>query len=94
MFGGSCLSVRSIADCTSAAAWSMFRCRSNCSTIEVDPCVLVELIEVTAGMSVNCLISGVATVVDIESGAAPGSEAETEITGNSMSGSAATGSSK
>ena len=63
-------------------------------TIEVEPCALVALIVEIAGMVENCLISGVATELAMVSGEAPGSEAETEITGNSTSGSAATGSSE
>jgi hypothetical protein len=39
----------------------------------------------------NCLMSGVATEFAIVSGEAPGSEADTLMTGNSVRGSAATG---
>jgi hypothetical protein len=39
----------------------------------------------------NCLMSGVATAFAMVSGEAPGSDAETLMTGNSVRGSAATG---
>ena len=60
--------------------------------IEVDPCELTAVMVVIEGMVENCLISGVATELAMVSGAAPGSEAETEITGKSTLGRAATGS--
>ena len=44
-----------------------------------------------AGIVENCLISGVATEFAIVSGEAPGSCAETVMTGKSTFGSAATG---
>ena len=62
-------------------------------TIEVEPCELLAVMVLIAGIVENCLISGVATDVAMVSGEAPGNEAETEITGKSTLGSAATGSS-
>ena len=59
--------------------------------MEVDPCVLDEEIVSMPAIVVNCLIRGVATDVAMVSGEAPGSDAETLITGNSVRGSAATG---
>ncbi len=60
-------------------------------TIEVDPCTLLAVIVWTAGMVVNCLISGVATEFAMVSGEAPGRLAETVTTGKSTLGRAATG---
>ena len=45
------------------------------------PRVLLEVIMLTPGMVENCFSSGVATEAAIVSGLAPGSEAETLITG-------------
>jgi len=59
----------------------MFRSRANCSVIEVDPCVLVEVIDSMPAMVVNCFSSGVATAEAIVSGLAPGRFAFTEMTG-------------
>ena len=64
---------------------------SNSTVIDEAPCVLVALMVDTDGIVENCLISGVATALAMVSGAAPGSCADTEITGNSTSGKAATG---
>ncbi len=69
----------------------MSRLRSNCNAIETEPCELVALIVSMPAMVENCLISGVATELAIVSGEAPGSEADTLMTGNSVRGSAATG---
>ena len=59
--------------------------------IEVEPCELVALIVSMPAMVENCLMSGVATAFAIVSGEAPGSDADTLMTGNSVRGSAATG---
>ena len=75
----------------SAAALSMSRFRLNCTAIEVEPCELVALMVSMPEMVENCLMSGVATAFAIVSGDAPGSEAETLMTGNSTLGKAATG---
>ena len=80
-----------MAACTSRAAASMLRFRSNCSVIDVVPRKLVEVISVTPAMRPNCRSSGVATADAIVSGLAPGRAAATEIVGNSTCGSGETG---
>ena len=62
-----------IADCTSSAAPSMFRLRSNCRTIEVLPSDDVEVIVVTPAMVENWRSRIEATEAAIVSGLAPGS---------------------
>ena len=69
----------------------MSRLSSNWIAIETVPCELVELIESMPAIAENCLISGVATALAMVSGEAPGNDAETLTTGNSVRGSAATG---
>ncbi len=81
-----------IADCTSSAAPSIDRLRSNCSTIEVFPSDDVEVIVVTPAMVENWRSRMVATDAAIVSGLAPGSCAETWMVGKSTRGTAATGS--
>ena len=83
-----------IAACTSFAALSMSRARSNCSVIRVDPWVDDEVISFTPAMRPSWRSSGVATVPAITSGLAPGSAAVTEIVGNSTWGRGATGSNR
>src|SRR5215510_12395813 len=80
-----------MAACTSRAAASMLRFRSNCRTTVVAPSRLVDVISVTPAMRPNCRSSGVATDDAIVSGLAPGRIACTEITGNSTEGRDATG---
>src|SRR4029450_6948217 len=92
MSSGSRRWVREIADCTSAAAASMSRSRSNSMTIEVLPWVLLALMVLMPSIVANCLMRGVATDFAMVSGDAPGSEAETLMVGKSVRGSAATGS--
>ena len=72
----------------------MFRFRSNCITIAVEPRLLVDVISVMPAMRLNWRSSGVATAEAIVSGLAPGSAAETWIVGNSTCGSGETGSMK
>src|SRR3569623_1431957 len=91
MFGGRRRTLCEIAVCTSCAAASMSRARSNCSVILVLLVVLVEFIEGTPGMALNCCSSGVATAAAMVLGSAPGSEAETLIVGKSTLGSSLTG---
>ncbi len=55
----------------------MLRLKSNCTVIVVDPCELVELIDVIPAMVENCRSSGVATLDAIVSGFAPGTDALT-----------------
>src|SRR5215471_11911428 len=50
-----------IACCTSCAAASILRDRSNCSVIEVTPTPLNDVIWLSDGIEVNCCSSGVAT---------------------------------
>src|ERR1051326_4646751 len=75
-----------IAACTSRAAASMLRFRSNCSVMPVDPRLLDDVISVTEAMRENCRSSGVATEDAIVSGLAPGRPAWTEIVGKSTCG--------
>ena len=90
---GSCARAALSAACTSRAAPSMSRDRSNCSTTLVDPAALDEVISVTPAMRPSWRSSGVATAVAIVSGLAPGNEACTEIVGISTCGNGDTGSS-
>jgi hypothetical protein len=81
-----------IAVCTSPAAPSMLRLRSNCSVMEVMPSPLVEVTWARPGICENCCSSGVATDDAMVSGLAPGSCAVTAMVGKSTVGSAETGS--
>ena len=94
MPGGSCRWARAIIDWTSCAAASIDRLRSNCSVMLVEPCVLLELIELTPAIVENCFSSGVATDAAIVSGLAPGRPALTWMVGKSMVGRSLTGSSR
>src|SRR5277367_6101383 len=69
----------------------MFRFRSNCSAIAVEPSWLDEVIVFTPEMRPNCRSSGVATAEAIVCGSAPGNDAPTLITGKSILGREATG---
>src|SRR5437763_15820719 len=69
----------------------MFRLRSNCSVIPVEPRPLEEVIWVTPAMRPNWRSSGVATAEAIVSGLAPGTPAPTEMVGKSTWGNGATG---
>ena len=64
-----------MAACTSRAAASMLRFRSNCNVMLVEPRALDEVISVTAAMRPNWRSSGVATEEAMVSGLAPGSAA-------------------
>src|SRR5579863_7071584 len=81
-----------MAACTSRAAASMSRFKSNCRVTLVDPRELEEVISVTAAIRPNWRSSGVATEDAIVAGLAPGKDALTEMVGNSTSGSGETGS--
>src|SRR5690349_22492227 len=70
-----------IAACTSRAAPSMLRARSNCRLTRVEPVELDEVISFTPAIVPSRRSSGVATLVAIVSGLAPGRLALTEITG-------------
>src|ERR1700730_2795295 len=91
-FGGSWLRAALMAACTSRAAASILRFRSNWSTTVLAPSRLVEVISVTPAMRPNWRSSGVATAEAMVSGLAPGRMAWTWMTGNSTWGSGATGS--
>src|SRR5204863_6601996 len=80
-----------MAACTSRAAASMFRFRSNWRTTDVAPSVLVDVISVTPAIRPNWRSRGVATDDAMVSGLAPGSDAETWIVGNSTWGRGETG---
>src|SRR5580700_10897827 len=80
-----------MAACTSRAAASMFRLRSNCIVMLVDPRLLEEVISVTEAMRPNCRSRGVATEEAMVSGLAPGSDADTDTVGKSTCGSGDTG---
>src|SRR5580700_10811484 len=83
-----------MAACTSRAAASMSRFRSNCKVTEVEPSALDDVISVTAAMRPNCRSSGVATDAAMVSGLAPGRDALTEIVGKSTCGNGDTGSNR
>ncbi len=83
-----------MAACTSRAAASILRFKSNCSVIEVDPKVLAEVISVTAAMCPNWRSRGVATEEATVSALAPGRLALTEMVGKSTCGSGDTGNSR
>ncbi len=90
--GGSRRMAEEIADCTSSAAPSIERLRSNCRTIDVLPSDDVDVIAVTPAMVENWRSRIEATDAAIVSGLAPGSWAVTWMVGNSTRGIAATGS--
>jgi hypothetical protein len=91
---GSRLREALMAACTSRAAPLMSRFRSNCSTTRVLPSEEDDVISLTPAMAPSERSSGVATVAAMVSGLAPGSEAWTEMVGNSTCGSGDTGSRK
>ncbi len=72
----------------------MLRSSENCSVIDVEPLVDVDVIESMPEIVDSCFSSGVATADAIVSGLAPGSDADTRIVGKSTFGSALTGSSR
>ena len=92
-FGGSSPPAALIAACTSRAAASTLRSRSNCSVICDEPSELTEVISFTPAMRPKRRSSGVATAEAIVSGLAPGKLPVTLMTGKSTRGSGATGSS-
>ena len=92
MPGGSSRCAVDMATCTSWAAASRLRLRSNRIVICVIPCLLDELIELMPAMVENCCSSGVATAAAMVSGVEPGSEAVTTIVGKSTCGRSLTGS--
>ena len=80
-----------MAACTSRAAPSMLRLRSNCKVTRVLPSELDEVISDTPAMRPRVRSSGVATVAAMVSGLAPGRDACTETVGKSTCGRGETG---
>src|SRR5438067_1051173 len=80
-----------MADCTSTAAPSRLRDRSNWIVMLVDPSWLVEVIWVMPEIVLNWRSRGVATDDAIVSGLAPGKAAFTWIVGKSTLGKSLTG---
>ena len=80
--------------CTSSAAPSMFRLRSNWMMIDVVPSAEVDVIEVMPAMVESCRSIGPATDAAMVSGLAPGKVAVIWMVGKSTAGSAATASSR
>ena len=70
-----------IAACTSRAAASILRFRSNCRLTRVEPLPEFEVISLTPAIVPSLRSSGVATLLAMVSGLAPGSEADTEMVG-------------
>src|SRR3954471_17424809 len=79
-----------IAACTSRAAESWVRSRSNWRVMEVDPSELEEVISVSPAMRPKRGPSGVATAEAMVSGLAPGSAALMLMVGRSTRGNGAT----
>ncbi len=88
---GRSVSAALMAACTSRAAPSMLRFRSNCTEMRVEPSELREVSSVTPGISPSRRSSGAATVAAMVSGSAPGRLAVTLMVGNSTVGMLATG---
>ena len=79
-----------IAACTSRAAPSILRDRSNCTVIEVCPSEDTDVISVTPAMVPRLRSSGAATVAAMIAGSAPGRLAVTRMVGSSTFGMLAT----
>ena len=88
---GRSVSAALMAACTSRAAPSMLRLRSNCTEMRVAPRELREVNSVTPGISPSRRSSGAATVAAMVSGSAPGRVALTLMVGKSTVGMLATG---
>ena len=88
---GKSVSAALSAACTSRAAPSMLRDRSNCTEMRDDPVELVEVISVTPAMVPSWRSSGAATVAAMMFGSAPGRDAVMLMVGNSTLGRLATG---
>ena len=80
--------------CTSSAAPSMLRLRSNCTVMVVMPSAEVEVSALMPAMVESCRSIGEATEAAIVSGLAPGSVAVIAMVGKSTAGSAETESSR
>ena len=79
------------AACTSRAAPSILRLRSNCTVIRLEPSELRDVSSVTPAISPSRRSSGAAMVAAMVSGSAPGRLAETLMVGSSTAGRLATG---
>ena len=88
---GRSVSAALIAACTSRAAPSMLRARSNWTVIRVEPMELREVSSVTPAISASRRSSGAATVAAMVSGSAPGRLAVMAMVGKSTVGMLATG---
>ena len=88
---GRSVSAALIAACTSRAAPSILRARSNWIVTRVEPSELREVSSVTPAISPSRRSSGAATVAAIVSGSAPGRLAVTLMVGKSTVGMLATG---
>src|ERR1700676_2365884 len=91
MVWGKLLLAAVIAACTSCAARSMFRLRSNCTVIEVAPRALNEVIWATPAIWPTWRSNGAATEDAMISALAPGRVAVTTTVGKSTCGRGATG---
>ena len=78
---GRSVSAALMAACTSRAAPSMLRLRSNWTEMRVEPSELREVSSVTPGISPSRRSSGAATVAAMVSGSAPGRLAVTLMVG-------------
>src|SRR5579875_1745101 len=92
MLGGRSRAAWVMAACTSTAAPSRLRLRSNSKVISVEPWELVELMELRPAMRENWFSSGVATEEAMVSGLAPGRLAVINKVGKSTFGRSLTGS--
>src|SRR5450631_3441127 len=92
--GGSRGMASAMAVCTSTAAPSISRLRSNCSVILLLPVELLDVMESRPAMAVNCRSRGVATADAMVAGSAPGRLAETFKVGKSTLGRSLTGSAR
>src|SRR5437016_2529019 len=88
---GRSLAAALMAACTSRAAASMLRLRSNGIVMAVEPSALTEVISVTPAISASRRSSGAATLAAIVGGSAPGRLALTRMVEKSMLGRLATG---
>src|SRR5262249_34787305 len=79
------------AACTSRAAPSMLRLRSNWTVMDEEPSELTEVMAVTPAIEPSWRSSGAAPVAAIVLGSAPGRFAETRMVGSSTLGRLATG---
>ncbi len=91
MSEGRSLSAALSAACTSRAAPSILRDRSNCTVMREEPSEDTEVISVTPDISASLRSSGAATVAAMVLGSAPGRLAFTLMVARSMLGRLATG---